>query len=667
MPTEKNRRILIIDDNRAIHDDFRKILVREDTSHLDALESSLFGEPAPAAAVTSYLVDSAYQGQEGVALVERRLAEGERYALVFLDMRMPPGWNGVETLERLWKVDPDIQVVICTAYSDCSWEDLLGKFGEVDRLLILKKPFDTAEVCQLACALTEKWRLARRAHLKLNQLRAMVDEQTRDLQQLAQSLRASEERYTIAAAAANDGLWDWDLLGDTVYYSPRWKAMLGFVESEIGSALTEWIDRLHPDDRVPVRAELDAHLTGRVEAFRAECRLRHKDGQYRWMLWRGLGVRDAAGRVVRMAGSQTDITERRVAEEQLRHDAFHDTLTGLANRALLSDRLERCLARLKRDPSLTFAVLFLDLDRFKLINDSLGHLTGDKLLLEIAQRLTGCVRATDTVMKIDHHSLARIGGDEFVLLLDGLREPEDALRVAERLLDTMSQPFNIDGHEIFSAFSVGVALSRPDYASPEEVLRDADTALYQAKSAGRGRYEVFDRAMHLTAMNRWQTENELRHALERDELCLHYQPIVSLDGRAVSQLEALVRWQHPQRGMVPPGEFIPVAEETGLIVPLGSWVLRRACAQLAEWRRVAGRPVSVAVNVSGKQFARAGFVAEVEQALAESGADPASLIVELTETVLMETGAVMQARLEGLRALGVRIHLDDFGTGYSSL
>ena len=353
MTVQANRRVLVIDDNRAIHEDFRKILAdRTRADAIDATAAALFGgdDPSQSSARPKFELDFASQGQEGYALLQEAVKKDQRYALAFVDMRMPPGWDGVQTIEKLWEVDPDLQIVICTAYSDYSWEDILKKFGSADRLLILKKPFDTAEVCQLACALTEKWHLAKCAHLKLNQLRCMVEEQTRSLQteiaerrRSEQALRVSEDRYALVAAAANDGLWDWDLERNTIYFSPRWKSMFGFEDHEISSAPDDWFSRVEPDDVTPLKSELNAHLNGEVDNLRCEYRIRHKDGKPRWMLCRGLAVRDKSGKAVRIAGSQTDITDRKLAEEQLRKDAWHDALTGLANRAMLANSLERCM------------------------------------------------------------------------------------------------------------------------------------------------------------------------------------------------------------------------------------------------------------------------------------------------------------------------------------
>ncbi len=675
---DKNRRILIIDDTRSIHDDFRKILSAthaRSTNDVDDLESTLFGEAAVASSAAAYELDSAYQGEEGLDFVKRSVAEGRRYALAFIDMRMPPGWDGVQTIEAIWKVDPEIQVVICTAYSDYSWEDILKRFGSGDRLLILKKPFDTAEVCQLACALTEKWQLAKHAHLKLSQLNAMVQEQTKELAAANHQLkgeiverRRSEDRYALAAAAANDGLWEWDIAADKMFYSMRWKAMLGYAEEEISARSDEWMSRLHLEDAARVRADLDSHLQGRTEQFRCEYRIRHRDGQYRWMLCRGLAVRDGSGAANCAAGSQADITDRKMAEQQLRHDAFHDSLTGLGNRALLTERLDACLARIRKDPGYRFAVLFLDLDRFKVINDSLGHVVGDQLLVALSRRLADSIR-TVPGRSGGMDQLARLGGDEFVVLLDGVSSPQDPPAVAERLRRAMAEPFHLDDREILTCASIGIAVSQVGYERAEDILRDADTALYQAKADGRGCSKLFDPSMHTVAVARWQNETDLRHAIDRDELCLHFQPIRSIATGELVEFEALVRWQRPDGGLVPPSDFIPLAEETGLIIPLGCWVIRNACRQLKKWltRFPELSDLAVGVNVSGKQFAQSDLLECIKSILAETGIKPQQLKLEITENSVMEDATTTMAGLTQLRELNLEFHMDDFGTGYSSL
>jgi diguanylate cyclase (GGDEF)-like protein/PAS domain S-box-containing protein len=366
------------------------------------------------------------------------------------------------------------------------------------------------------------------------------------------------------------------------------------------------------------------------------------------------------GQPIGRVWSFRDVTERKTAERRLVHDAFHDSLTNLPNRALFSDLLGRSIGRAQRREDYRFAVLFLDIDRFKIVNDSLGHIIGDQLLVAVARRLESCVRPGDTV--------ARLGGDEFTILVDDIAEVSDATRVADRILRELQRPFNLSGQEVFTSTSIGIALSQTGYERADDLLRDADLAMYRAKALGKARYEVFDTMMHARAVGLLQLETDLRRALDRDEFKVHYQPIIDLRKGHVVGFEALVRWQHPQRGLVMPDEFIPVAEETGLIVPVGREVLREACRQLHEWRHAfQNLTLSVSVNLSGKQFRQPDLVDQIERILDAWQLPPATLRLEITESVIIDNTEAAIDTLSRLRAIGVRLDLDDFGTGYSSL
>ena len=482
-----------------------------------------------------------------------------------------------------------------------------------------------------------------------------------DRDHAAAALRESEERYALAARGANDGLWDWSLGTNEVYYSPRWKGMVGCSDAEIGATPDDWLARVHPEDVERVRADIASHVAGYSPQLETEHRIRHRDGHYVWVSCRGVAVRDALGKATRMAGSLTDITERKSAEEQLVHDAFHDSLTNLPNRALFTDLLARSLGRAKRRAEYRFAVLFTDLDRFKVVNDSLGHATGDELLKAITRRIERCIRPGDT--------LARLGGDEFTILVDDIGDASDATRVADRIQHELAQPFNLGGHEVFTSASIGIALSASGYQAADDLLRDADIAMYRAKALGKARYEVFDTAMHAHAKALLELETDLRRAVERAEFQLLYQPLVTLDTGRITGFEAVVRWEHPARGTIGPAGFIPIAEETGLIIPIGRWVLREACRQMRVWqdRYPAFADLTVSVNLSGRQFAQPTLVNEIGQALQETGLDPHRLRIEITESVVMENAVSAMAMIDQLRALEVKIDVDDFGTGYSSL
>jgi diguanylate cyclase (GGDEF)-like protein/PAS domain S-box-containing protein len=474
-------------------------------------------------------------------------------------------------------------------------------------------------------------------------------------------LRESEERYALAVRGANDGLWDWDLKTDRLHLSSRWRAMLGVGEGEVAESPDYWFARIHPEDLNRLRQAIEAHLDGTTPHVEVEHRVQHHAGHWRWMLARGLAIRDAAGAPYRMAGSLTDITDRKSAEEKLVRDALYDSLTGLANRVLLLQRLQHTLDRSHRRDKLHFALLFLDLDRFKVINDGLGHVVGDQLLCEFAKRLGTCVRPADTV--------ARLGGDEFVILLEDIVDDTDASRVAERIHEVLKLPFIFDDHEVFTSASIGIAPGSPRYRNVQDLLRDADAAMYRAKALGKSRHEMFDAAMHEKAMEVLKLETDLRRAIERQEFLLHYQPIVSLADGSLRGFESLVRWRHPDRGMVSPAVFIPMMEETGLIVPLGAWVIQEACRQLKVWQDRFSRfpSLGVSINVSGKQFAKADLVAEVGTALRQTNLPGKCVTLEITESVMMTNADAAAATLRELRARGANISVDDFGVGYSSL
>jgi diguanylate cyclase (GGDEF)-like protein/PAS domain S-box-containing protein len=479
--------------------------------------------------------------------------------------------------------------------------------------------------------------------------------------QAEETLRESQERYMLAMRGANDGLWDWDLKTDDIYFSPRWKNMLGYEEDEISNSPQEWFQRIHVDDRSSVRIAINSHVSGASSHLQIEYRIRHKDQSFRWMLCRGLAVRDQDGIAYRMAGSQTDVTDQKKAKEQLQYDAFHDNLTGIANRALFLDRLGMAIEHNKRRKDYMFGVLFLDLDRFKNINDSLGHLIGDQLLVQIATRLKGCLRSGDT--------LARFGGDEFVMLLEDIEKIEDTVKVAHRVQQQLEKPYIINGQKVFTSSSIGIVLSTIGYQSTDEVVRDADIAMYEAKSQGRARITTFSVDMRKKAMARMELENDLHHALDRNEFFLEYQPYISLHDNRIVGFEALLRWQHPLRGLIFPNEFIPVVEESDLIFRVGHWVLHEACSQMSKWHQQfkMKNPPRINVNISSRQFSQPDFLDEIKEILEQTGLPPESLGLEITENVLMDPSANVDEVVKNMQKLGVKLQIDDFGTGYSSL
>ena len=476
----------------------------------------------------------------------------------------------------------------------------------------------------------------------------------------AAQLRAAQERYTLAVRGANDGLWDWKLQDGEIFFSPRWKAMLGYEDLEIDAQIEEWYRRVHPDELETVKTQLETHLKGGTAHFESEHRMKHRDGRFIWVLSRGLRVCDEAGVPTRMAGSQTDISERIEAKEQLERSAFYDSLTNLPNRALFMNDLARALTSAIRRNKHPFAVLSLNLDRFKTVNDSLGHRSGDAFLNQIARRLESCLRPNDTA--------ARLGGDEFAVLLVEIEGLNDATRIVERIQREISQPLTIEGEEVFPSASIGIALSSALYDQPENLLRDAGTAMYRAKALGRSHHAIFDDAMHAQSVSMLRLETDFRHALERDEFLVVYQPIVALQSGQLAGFEALVRWQHPQRGMISPAEFIPLAEDTGLIIPLDYLVLRAACAQMHAWKgEFPTQNLFISVNLSSQQFAQSDLVDHIAGALSETKLAPQSLKLEITEGVLMNDSEDAAAMLHQLRAMGAQLSIDDFGTGYSSL
>jgi diguanylate cyclase (GGDEF)-like protein/PAS domain S-box-containing protein len=494
--------------------------------------------------------------------------------------------------------------------------------------------------------------------LELQEKNASLENEIAEREQIQAALRKSEQRFELAMRGANDGLFDWDLAEDRIYYSPRWKDMLGYRDDELPNEFSTWENLIDQADRDRSWAMLYDYMSGRRNNFHIEFRMRHKGGHWVDILSRAFMVRDENGKAIRVVGTHVDISEKKQQEARILHQAQYDSLTGLPNRYLAMDRLAQLQKEGKRKSS-AVAVLFLDLDGFKWVNDTLGHETGDDLLVQAAKRLCDVVRDVDSV--------CRLGGDEFVVLLGDIMEPGDAEVVAGNLVAKFREPFAVREHELLVTTSIGIAMFPEHGAVPAELLRNADTAMYFSKESGRNTYHFFTRRMNHGVSRRLEIEEQIHGALSRGEFSVHYQPVIRLQDNKVVSAEALLRWQNPVLGSVAPDEFIPIAEQTGAINEIGQYVLRKALEDLACWRASGNSEFTVAVNFSPRQFRSAELVTDVEERLSETGVPPESLALEITEGVLISGQEATVEALVALRSLGIRTALDDFGTGYSSL
>ncbi|MGV6825921.1 MAG: putative bifunctional diguanylate cyclase/phosphodiesterase [bacterium] len=552
--------------------------------------------------------------------------------VVLLDLHLPD-CEGLDGFRSLHGLAPSVPKIILTNYFDDSLAGQAVREGAQDYLI--KKDVDAPLLEKAIRYAMERYASER-------------------------ALRESEERYALAVAGASDGIWDWNVHTGQSYFSERWKEIAGFdINADIG--FENWLQHIHPEDEPGFSTALKAHLAEPDEHFEHEIRVRSSDGEYRWMLVRGLAVSNGQERAYRMAGSMTDVNERKLAENRLLYDAFHDALTGLPNRALFVDRLEQAMYAFQRDNNRRYAVLYFDLDRFKNINDSLGHSVGDQLLVSIARRLQGVIRPSDT--------LSRLSGDEFAVLLNDVDGEDDAMRVTERVHALLGEEFMIDGNAIYPSASIGIVLAARQYGDPEEVIRDADLAMYRAKAVENRDAVIFDAEMHASVLSRLRLETDLRRAIDREEFEVHYQPIVSLETGQVLSFEALLRWNHPESGLIGPDGFIEVAEETGMITELSWWVIEQAASQTRQWQTLfpTNPLLSVSVNVTGSLFREDAVAERLLGLLGTCQLAPEHFHLEITERSFMDHQVVVLEELDKLRAAGVQLHIDDFGTGYSSL
>ncbi len=475
-------------------------------------------------------------------------------------------------------------------------------------------------------------------------------------------LRQSEERYALAAEGSNAGLWDWDLIHDKIYYSTRWRNIIGYKKAELNQAPSTWMKLIHSDDLPFFQKALQAHLDGNQPRFEAEYRMKHKDGSYRWVITTGMAIRDENRKPYRIAGSQTDITQRKTAEEQLRHDAFYDSLTDLPNWNLLLNRLNHAMTKYRRQKNSSYAILFLDIDRFKNINENFGHEFGNALLRRFASLLQESLRPEDTV--------ARLGGDEFAILLEEIIDINEVIRIVGRIQEILWHPIHIENQEIYVSYSIGIVLANREYKRPEEMIRDADTALHRAKSQGKqakDNYAIFDQTMQANVASYFDIERNIRKAIDQRQFSLHYQPIVCVKNGKILGSEALLRWKKNNVVVHRPDEFIPIAEDTGLIIPLGEWVLKEAIRQTRKWQSMGYPDLIVSVNLSAKQLNQANLVEKILSILHANKFDERKLHLELTESIFIENAERTDKILKQLKKNGIKISLDDFGTGYSSL
>jgi diguanylate cyclase (GGDEF)-like protein len=701
-------RILVVDDNDGVLQCFRKILAggpQTAASDLCELETALFGTPSDAPMPeTAFEVDLHTDGEQACHAAFKAQLEARPYAVAFVDMRMPGGWDGLQTIEELWRVDAALQVVICTAHSDHAWDHVLARLGRPDQLLILRKPFEPIEVLQLAHALSRKWHLQRQQEARLTELELKVEERVQELRRANRTLRMLSHCNEALVRATSEPELLQAVCRHVVRIGGYRLAWVGYAREDEGRSVEpvahagsdrDYVDGLHltwGDDEqrrgvggAAIRegrpmvarhiATAPAFKASRSDALArgfASCialPLRSKDGALGTLsIYSEEPDAFDAGETKLLVELADDLgygitslreTEaRRRVEQELERQANFDGLTGLANRFTLEARASQCLADARRHHRQA-ALLFIDLDRLKIVNDTLGHAMGDRVLVDVAQRLTGAVRESDIV--------ARLAGDEFVVFLNDVHTVADAATVAAKLVALLAEPSRIEQHEIRAAASIGVSLFPDDGDDVPTLLRNADTAMYSAKSLGGNAFRFFAPDMNARMAERYALEADLRRALERGELSVHYQPQASLATGAISGAEALVRWQHPEKGAIPPGEFIALAEDTGLIHSLGDWVIASVCAQWRAWLDAGLDVPPVAVNLSARQFRREDLVATIERALAQNRLDPGLLELEITESAVMHDVEAAIATVRRLKALGVRIALDDFGTGYSSL
>ena len=474
-----------------------------------------------------------------------------------------------------------------------------------------------------------------------------------------EALKVSEERYDLAMKGSNDGVWDWDLLKDNCYYSPRWRIILGYTEESIRNSPAEWFSRVHADDLDGLQADIQAHLEGKTSHFENEHRVLHANGSYIWVLTRGLALFDDQKKAYRFAGSISDSTKRKDFESMLLHDAMHDPLTQSPNREYFLEIVGNALGRTQRREDYHAAIVYLDLDRFKLINDGIGYAAGDELLIEISIRLKQALRLMDTV--------ARIGGDEFGILLEEINGLQDAIQITRRLHKILTQPIILENQEITPNASFGIVMLTRGYLNAEEVLQDADTALNQAKANGRGRFEIFDKEMHFYTLSKLKIESELNQAIKRKEIKVYFQPVIEAKSGDIDFVEALMRWHHPTKGLIATDELIPIAEETGLITAIDSIVLRTACAEAKKWLDSGFSNLRVSVNISPKLLLNPDMTNIIRTILADTELPYPNLILEITESAGVYTSGTAIQNLFELTSIGIRVFLDDYGSVASSL